>query len=169
MRPAPAAIRATVQGLPPAYFALVMATGIVSIDLRTAHHPGPSAALLWVCAASYVVLLGLTAWRIVAFHPEMARDMHDPHRAFGYFTFTAGTHVLGTRLALDGHLATATVLLAVGTLSWIFLGYAVPWNNMLSRPGDESLSGADGSWFILVVGGQSIACGLGAGNLAKLA
>ncbi|WP_218004709.1 tellurite resistance/C4-dicarboxylate transporter family protein [Microtetraspora niveoalba] len=150
-------LRGAVRDLHPAYFALVMATGIISVDLRTAHATALSAALMWVAAAAYAVLLALTLARIAAYPRRLLRDLHDPHRGFGFFTFTAGTDVLGTRLALDGHVGTATALLAVGGLSWIVLGYAVPWAAALSHDGRESLGGAEGSWFVWVVGGQSVA------------
>ncbi|MFF3670073.1 tellurite resistance/C4-dicarboxylate transporter family protein [Microtetraspora malaysiensis] len=150
-------LRRAAHDLHPAYFALVMATGIISIDLRTIGMPALSAALMWVAAAGYAVLLALTVWRVAAFPRKIRHDLHDLHRGFGFFTFTAGTNVLGTLLALDGHGSTATALLAVGMLSWILLGYAVPWAVVLSRRGQEPLGGAEGSWFVWVVGGQSVA------------
>jgi len=33
----------------------------------------------------------------------VAADLADPGLGFGFFTFIAGTDVLGTRLAADGH------------------------------------------------------------------
>ncbi len=156
-KPVIARVRRTARGLAPSYFALVMATGIVSVDVNAAGLPALSAALLWTSGAAYAALLGLTLWRLVAYRAEMAHDMCDPRRAFGFFTFTAGTHVLGTRLADGGHHGAAIVLLAVGTLSWIVLAYAVPWLSVLGRPGNETLRYADGSWFVLVVAGQSVA------------
>jgi tellurite resistance protein TehA-like permease len=48
------------------------------------------------------------------------------------------------------------VLLAVGSIAWLVLGYVVPWTAVLnhSRP---VLQHANGTWFIWVVASQSIA------------
>ncbi|MCC5576530.1 tellurite resistance/C4-dicarboxylate transporter family protein [Microtetraspora sp. AC03309] len=148
---------AAVRDLSPAYFAMVMATGIVSIDMRAMRLPVLSAALLWVGAAGYAVLLVLYAWRLLACRAEMVRDLRDPGRAFGFFTFTAGTNVLGTRLAMEGRTGTAAVLLAVGAASWVLFSYLVPWAALLSRDGTKAIAGANGTWFVWVVGGQSVA------------
>ncbi len=48
-------------GLSPGYFALVMATGIVSVGLNDVGLTAPSRALLWAAAASYAILVVLTA------------------------------------------------------------------------------------------------------------
>jgi hypothetical protein len=72
-------------------------------------------------------------WRILAFRAAMATDLADPGLGFGYFTFIAGTDVLGARLAADGHHRAAVVLLAVGWLAWLVPGYLVPWTAVLGH------------------------------------
>ncbi len=150
------AAREAVRSLYPGYFALVMATGILSVDLRNHDLMAASVALLWVAMAAYLVLAVLTAWRLVAFRPEMRRDLGDPRRAFGFFTFVAATDVLGVRLAVDGHRPLASALLVVGGVGWLVLGYAVPWAVLL-RAERPVLAAANGGWFIWVVGTQSVA------------
>ena len=88
-----------VEKLTPGYFALVMASGIISIGLNLSGFRLLSIALLVVCIVSYVVLVVLNAWRFVGHRPAMIDDFRDPKRAFGFFTFVAGTNVLGTRIA----------------------------------------------------------------------
>jgi tellurite resistance protein TehA-like permease len=150
------AVRDAVRTLNPGYFALVMATGIVSIATQNHHAYGLSVALMWLTGIEYLVLLCAYGWRLAAFRAAVAADLADPARAFGYFTFVAATDVLGTRLAVDGHEPLALVLLAVGSLAWLVLGYVVPWTAVLnhSRP---VLQYANGTWFIWVVASQSIA------------
>jgi tellurite resistance protein TehA-like permease len=146
-----------VRTLDPGYFALVMATGIVSIGLRGLGVPALSAALLWLAAAGYVVLVVLHGWRLVAFPGRARGDLADPARGFGYFTFVAGTDVLGTRLALAGHHGTAAALLAAGGLVWLALGYLIPWAAALGRAARPVVAGANGAWFLWVVATQSVA------------
>jgi tellurite resistance protein TehA-like permease len=149
-------VRDAVRTLNPGYFALVMATGIVSIAMENHHAYELSVVLLWLTGIEYLVLLCVYGWRVVAFRAAVAADLTDPARAFGYFTFVAATDVLGTRLAVDRHEPAALVLLAVGSIAWLVLGYVVPWTAVLnhSRP---VLQHANGTWFIWVVASQSIA------------
>lgn len=158
--PAPgtgAGARAGIANLHPGYFALVMATGIVSIAMRDQHAFGLSVVLLWLAGIEYAVLVALNGWRLVRHRREMAADLADPRRAFGIFTFVAGTNVLGTRLAADAHHLAGFVLLAVGWAAWLVLGYVVPWTAALGRAHRPVLRDANGTWFIWVVASQSVA------------
>ncbi|MGV8976737.1 MAG: tellurite resistance/C4-dicarboxylate transporter family protein [Cellulomonas sp.] len=143
--------------LNPGYFALVMGTGIVSVAMQNQHAYALSVALLWLTAIAYVVLLTLYLWRVIAFRAAVAADLSDPARAFGYFTFVAATDVLGTRLAIDQHYVAALVLLAVGSLAWLVLGYVIPWTAVLGQARRPVVQYANGTWFIWVVASQSIA------------
>ncbi|MFC3980987.1 tellurite resistance/C4-dicarboxylate transporter family protein [Streptosporangium jomthongense] len=149
--------RAAVRNLEPAYFAMVMATGIISVDTRAMGLKVPSAVLLWVGIAGYAVLLVLSGWRLLGCRAETARDLGDPAKAFGFFTFVAATDLLGTRIAMDGRLGVATVFLVVGALSWLVLAYLVPWASVLRHESVKALARANGTWFVWVVGGQSVA------------
>lgn len=146
-----------VATLNPGYFALVMATGIVSIGMRDHSLTVLSTALLWLTAISYAVLVGLTICRATLFPAALRADFTDPRRGFGFLTFVAGTDVLGTRLAVAGHRQAALALLAVGWVAWILLGYVVPWTAVLGRQDRPVIAAANGTWFIWVVASQSVA------------
>lgn len=152
-----AAAGEAVAGLSPGYFALVMATGIVSVGLRDAGLTAASAALLLVAAVAYVVLIVLNVLRALRFRSHLVADFTNPARAFGFFTVVAGTDVLGVRLAVDGHRLAALALLGLGGLSWAVLGYLIPWTAVLSRHDRPVVAGANGTWFIWVVASQSVA------------
>ncbi len=148
---------AGVRSLHPGYFALVMATGIMSIGMSTAGVAWLSTALLLLAVACYVVLVLLLGLRLVAFRPDLVRDLGDPARAFGFFTFVAATDVVGARLVGDGHLPVVVGLLAVASVAWLVLGYLVPALVVRTTSTRPALRGANGSWFIWVVASQSIA------------
>lgn len=149
--------RAAVEGLTPGYFALVMATGILSLGLRLVGARTLSDALLALDVLAFVVLFLLTVWRFSAFWSAVVEDFTDPRRGFGFFTFVAGTNVLGVRLGVEGfHTATAVALALAGT-AWLVLGYVVPWTAVLGREERPVLATANGTWFIWVVGTQSVA------------
>jgi tellurite resistance protein TehA-like permease len=152
-----ARIRDSVSTLKPGYFAMVMATGIVSVGMANHNLDGLSDILLWIAAVGYIVLLVLTVWRLAAYRAEVRTDFTDPSRGFGFFTFVAGTDVLGTRLALQGHRSVAIALLVVGWLGWLILGYVVPWTAQLGRAERPVLAAANGTWFMWVVASQSVA------------
>lgn len=146
-----------VRTLSPGYFAIVMATGILSIAMRD-HRPHLiSDALLWLAGIEYTVLLGIYLWRLAGFRSAVVADLSDPSRAFGYFTFVAATSVLGSRLALAGHHTAAFVLLIVSGLAWLVLGYVIPWTAVIGHVRRPVLRYANGTWFIWVVASQSIA------------
>ncbi len=150
-------VEKAVRGLTPGYFALVMATGIISVGMRLEGRGRLSELLLGVCVSAFLVLASLTTWRFVAFRAAVKEDFTDPRRAFGFFTFVAGTNVLGVRLGMEGaHVATAVLLVLAG-LAWLALGYVVPWTAVLGRQERPVVATANGTWFIWVVASQSVA------------
>ena len=151
------AVAEAVRTLNPGYFALVMATGIVSVGMHNHDVPWLSAALLLVAALAYAVLVVLHAARLALHRDAVFADLADPRRGFGLFTFVAATDVLGTRIAIDGDRTVALALLLVGALAWLLLGYVVPWTALLSRADRPILGDANGTWFIWTVASQSVA------------
>lgn len=150
-------VGSAVRGMPPGYFALVMATGIISVGMHLIGVRTLSVVLMVVSATAYLVLILLTGWRFVAYRVAFLEDLHDPHRGFQFFTFVAGTNVLAARLAIEGWFAAAATLLGVSGLTWLLLGYAVPWLAVLGRTARPVLGAANGTWFIWVVASQSVA------------
>lgn len=66
-----------VRALSPAYFALVMATGIVSIASENAGLHVIAVVLLWLNVGQYVVLWFLTAWRLLRYRRALLDDLTD--------------------------------------------------------------------------------------------
>jgi len=149
--------RSAIAGLTPGYFALVMATGIISVGMHLEGFDVLSRLLLGICVAAFVVLLGLNAVRFASYRAQVVEDFMDPRRAFGFFTFVAGTNVLGVRVGLAGSEGTTAALLVVSGLAWVVLGYVVPWTAVLGRQERPVLATANGTWFIWVVASQSVA------------
>ncbi len=150
-------VRTGVEGLTPGYFALVMASGILSVGMELEGYTTLSVLLLVACATAFVGLLGLTAWRFVSYRAATVGDFLDPRRAFGFFTFVAGTNVLGVRLGMGGHSTATAVLLALAGAAWLVLGYVVPWTAVLGPQTRPVVATANGTWFIWVVASQSVA------------
>lgn len=166
-QPRTAPISTAVRGLSPGYFALVMATGIISVGMRLIGRDLISQVMLIICAVSWVLLVALTIWRIVGYRGAMVEDFTNPRRAFGFFTFIAGTNVLGVRLAMAGLYSITAALLILSGVSWIVLGYVIPWTAVLGRTIRPVVADANGSWFIWVVASQSVA--VAAASLERVA
>jgi tellurite resistance protein TehA-like permease len=150
-------VRGAVEGLAPGYFALVMGSGIISVGMRLQGFQILSTLLLVVTALAFAVLTALTLWRMLRYRSAIRDDFMDPRRGFGFFTFVAGTNVLGVRLAMDGRFTATALLLAVAGTAWLVLGYVVPWTAVLGRSARPVVATANGTWFIWVVASQSVA------------
>lgn len=152
-----ARLDAGIRRLTPGYFALVMATGIVSIGMGGLGMTAISVVLLVIATIAYVVLVALNVLRFVRHREATADDFRDPGRAFGFFTFVAASDVLGSRIASEGIQTLALSLLLVGALAWLVLGYVVPWTAALRQHDPPALRSANGTWFIWAVASQSVA------------
>lgn len=152
-----ARVRDAVKGLTPGYFALIMASGIISVGLKLVGFTMLSTLLLWVAGIAYVILVLLNGWRLWSYREAVAEDFADPRRAFGFFTFVAGTNVLGARLAAADQMTMTSGLLVISGLTWFVLGYVIPWTAVLGREERPVLITANGTWFIWVVASQSVA------------
>ena len=145
------------RNLDPSYFALVMATGVVSRAMQLDDATILSDALLAVAIAAFVVLFAAYALRLAIYRREFVADVRDPRRAFGFFTAGAAAGVIAVPLVVSGHVAVAAVLLVLAVAGWLLLSYLVP----MLVGGEETLrpplAGANGTWFVWVVGAQSVA------------
>jgi tellurite resistance protein TehA-like permease len=151
------AFEAGIRDLNPGYFALVMATGIVSRAVRSDGSGRLSGILLVLTIVFYAVLVVAYGWRLAGYRREFLADAANPRKAFAFFTFVAASDVLGSRLAADGHSGATIGLLIVAGLAWLLLNYGVPMM-LIARHGTQpALSGINGTWFVWVVGTQSIA------------
>ncbi len=146
----------SIRTLTPGYFALVMASGIISIGALDLGFTTISTALAFIAGGAWVLLVVLNVIRFIRFRSEVAEDFQDPSRAFGFFTWVAATCVLGSRIAAEGELQVSFVLLVIGSLIWLAFGYIIPWTAVLGRTVRPVIQTANGTWFIWVVASQSI-------------
>ena len=144
----------TARNLPPAAFAPVMATGIVSQGLAAAGAPRTSDALLAVAMALYAGLLAGLVWRVARHPRDVAADLRDTGRVFGFFTFVAGSDVLAARLAHGPWRSAAAPLTLVAVpVCAVLLGCAARVVRGIGAGG--AVRRAEGTWFLCVVGIQS--------------
>jgi tellurite resistance protein TehA-like permease len=147
-----------VAELYPGYFALVMATGIVSIAGHLLGWHRLARALLWVNLPAYATLVALTVARLVGFPRRLAADFADHARGSGYFTIVAGTCVLGSQcLLVAGWRPASEALFGAGLVLWAVVMYAF-FTAVIVRETKPTLEqGINGAWLIATVATQSVA------------
>lgn len=146
------------KDLSPGYFALVMATGIVSIAAGNFGLVVLATELFGLNIAAYLVLACLTVARLILYRREFFADMTDHRRGPGSFAAVAGTCILGTEfLLMVRGFAAAMLLLALGTTLWVSLTYTIFAAFTVKRDKPPLEQGLTGVWLIAVVATQSIA------------
>jgi tellurite resistance protein TehA-like permease len=146
-----------VEHLFPGYFALVMATGIVSIAAHVLRMPRISWVLLAVNVVAYAVLTVMLAIRLFAFFPRVVEDLNSHARGPGFFTVVAGTCVLGSEIViLTGRAGVAHALWIVGCVLWVVVMYAF-FTAAIVREAKPSLdTGINGTWLLAIVATESV-------------
>src|SRR5438477_6043465 len=141
----------------PGYFALVMATGIISIAEYLLEMRTPALALLVINIIAYAVLGLLLILRLIFFFSRIRADIADHVRGPGFFTVVAGTCVLGSQLIIvTGQYRVAAVLWFAALLLWVIIMY-VFFAAVTVRENKPSIeSGLNGAWLLAVVATQSI-------------
>ena len=152
-----ARLRSAIEGLPPAYFAMVMATGIVSIACRFLGLDWIAVSLFRLNIVIFGILWILAAVRLIACAQCCLDDLIDHSRGAGYLTIVAGTCILGSQFAiLAQDFDSAFFLLILGITLWGLLLYSV-LTAFAIRPGKPSLeAGINGTWLMPVVSTQSV-------------
>lgn len=115
-----------------------------------------SALLLALALVALAVLLVVVVAHVVQQRATVVRDLQDPTTAFGHLTIVAALGVLAARLDAADAVWAATVLAAVAAPLWLVFAYGLPAALMLQPHGEPVASRIDGSWFLWVVGTQSL-------------
>jgi len=149
--------RSAVADLFPGYFALVMATGIISIACFFLEMRTLAFVLLVINVVAFAVLWLLLLLRLLFFFPRVADDMNNHVRGPGFFTVVAGTSVLGSQLLIvAGQFRVASLLWLVALILWAVIMYTF-FAAMTVRENKPTIeAGLNGSWLLAVVATQSI-------------
>ena len=153
-----AALDEELAGMSPAYFGMVMATGIVSLACHLLDMPGLARALFALNGVAYVVLWALTSLRMARYPRRFFGDMVDHLRGPGFFTTVAGTSVLGSQfVVLAAEYRAATLLWIVAIVLWVGLTYTIFAGFTIKERKPTLDQGISGAWLLAVVSTQSIA------------
>lgn len=146
-----------IRTLHPAYFAMIMATGIVSIAAKLLGMPAIAQALLIINIPAFVILWVVTLVRIVRFPREVFADLIDHQRGVGFFTAVAATSVLGSQIVILMGSTRIGFGLWVATLAlWLGLIYAVFTAFTVKETKPSLEKGISGGWLVAVVATESV-------------
>jgi tellurite resistance protein TehA-like permease len=142
----------------PGYFALIMATGIISLACHFLAIPLLPILFFYLNLFFYAVLWIITIARIALFRNDVAKDLTDHARGPGFFTIVAGTCIVGSQFAiLFRNFDVASILWYLGVVIWGIVIYIFFTAVTVGDPKPSFETGLNGGWLIAVVGTQSIA------------
>jgi tellurite resistance protein TehA-like permease len=141
----------------PGYFALVMATGIVSTATFLLEMKWLAWVMLVINLIAYAVLSFLLIIRVLGFYPRVRADLTDHTRGPGFFTVIAGTCVLGSQLLIvAGRYQVAMVLWVLGLVLWAVVMYTFLAGITVRENKPLFETGISGTWLLATVATQSI-------------
>jgi len=142
----------------PAYFGMVMATGIVSLAAHLLALRALAQALFGLNIGVYAVLWLLSVLRAVRYPRLFFGDMVDHLRGPGFFTTVAATSILGSQfVVLAADYRAGKVLWGVAIMLWVGLTYTIFSGLTIKARKPPLDQGISGGWLLAVVATQSIA------------
>jgi len=156
--PAPTPVGDALRGLDPAYFGLVMSTGIVAVafrELGVAAVAWPLAALTLAC---YALLVGLFAVRLARYPGRFRADLGDRQRHWGTLTFVVATNTVGVQFVsfFDAPGVAAALWLAMVVATPLLLYYLF-FTEVVGEAETAVSERIDGAFLLVVVCVQSLA------------
>ncbi len=146
-----------VRTLPPASFAFVMASAITALGFRIIERDVVSLILFYCSMGGAFLLTVATIWRLVRYRANVISDGKNPTKTFGFFTIVAAANVLGAYLSSTEFAAFASALFVFAALVWLIFTYLLPALVLFGHGERSVMEDVNGSWFLWVVGTQSVA------------
>lgn len=146
-----------IKELLPAYFALVMATGIISIASFLSGWEEIGYVLFYLNILFLVLLLLAFGYRCVKYGDRVLEDFRSYQKGPGFFTIVAALCIVGNQLvvffrAMDW----AILVLLLAGLIWLVIMYGF-FFNITTTQNKKSLSeGINGTWLVIIVAIQAL-------------
>ncbi len=152
------ALKEMIRDLSPSYFAMVMATGIVSIASDLFGMPMIAMGLFWLNTVAYLILCVAFFLRLVFFRNEFFHDLFDHARGPGFFTTVAATCILGAQfIAVWENYEIAIILWLLAIILWLIITYTVFTTFTIKENKPPLEEGINGAWLLAVVSTQALA------------
>jgi tellurite resistance protein TehA-like permease len=150
-------MRDAVRSFPPAYFAMVMATGIVSLAAHLLGLVRIAQMLFALNIAAYLVVAALTVLRACSHPHGLWHDATDHRHGPTLFASVAASAVLGSQFVVLASATTiAWLLWLIATLLWVVVTYVAFTAFTIRRNKPPLAAGFSGAWLLAVVAMQSV-------------
>ena len=143
------------KDLYPGYFAMTMATGIISVALKLQDFITLSEIFFVIALVTWLVMTILYTWRLIQFPKAVLEDLSNPRTTFIFFTFVAATNISGILLHAHGYILLALVCWVMAFVYWsalMYFGFA----SLMFAHKERNVNVVHGGWLILIVGTQSL-------------
>src|SRR5699024_316241 len=113
-----------IKTLSPSYFALVMATGILSIAAYFEEMQTVAYGLFYVNIIFLLLLLLLFLYRTIHYRQQLVEDFHSYEKGPGFFTIVAAFAIIGNQLIIFfDAVIIAEIILVITAVSWLIIIY----------------------------------------------
>ncbi len=141
----------------PGYFALVMATGIVSLAAHLQGRTWVALGLFALNLVAYAALWIITLVRLACYPRALVADLTGHARSAAFLTTAAATCVLGSQFALLTRWGSvAEGLWFIGAALGLVLNYTFFTAMTVREPKPSLAAGISGAWLLVVVATESI-------------
>lgn len=148
----------SLQSFFPGYFALVMATGIVSIGAFLYDLKQLATVLLIANIIFYITLWAILILRIFKYPGDVWKDIISSSRGVTFLTIVAANNVLGNQFAImTSNKDAAIILWEVGIILWLIITYTFFVVITAKEPKQGIEVSISGAWLLVVVATESIA------------
>ncbi len=150
-------IKNSIRDFYPANFAMIMATGIVSIAFEMMSFPSVARLLFALNLLLYPTLCAILVARAVFFLPNLMADFKTLQHAFLFLTFVVGTNTIGTQLMIFCQATGLAVLLwLIAVTGWLVCIYFILLNFIAMKGKFNILEIINGATLLIVVSTISI-------------
>ncbi|VAW37109.1 C4-dicarboxylate transporter/malic acid transport protein [hydrothermal vent metagenome] len=143
------------KNLYPGYFAMTMATGIISIALSMHGYQMLANIFFAITLLTWFGMIFLYTWRLIKFPKAVFDNLLNPQTTFMFFTFVAATNISGMLLYQHGFIVLAIICWVLSFIYWAALMY-FGFASLCFAHQDKEVKVVHGGWLILIVGTQSL-------------
>ncbi|HET7360708.1 MAG TPA: tellurite resistance/C4-dicarboxylate transporter family protein [Salinimicrobium sp.] len=146
-----------IKTLLPAYFALVMATGVLSIGAFLDDMLVLADVLFYINMIFLLVLVSLYFYRVIFYRDQVLEDFRSYQKGPGFFTIVAALCIVGNQLVLlFGAMALAEITLFVAAIAWLIIIYGFFFNITVTKNKKSLKDGISGTWLVIIVAIQAL-------------
>lgn len=150
-------VKEKIKTLLPAYFALVMATGIISIASLFSGFELLARALFYLNLAFLFILTIVFIYRCIYFGVNVLEDFKSYQKGPGFFTIVAALCIVGNQFILFWEsYVLAELILVVAGIIWLIIIYSFFYYITVTKEKKPLNEGINGTWLVIIVSIQAL-------------